>query len=244
MLTNNKKSYFVKGIAMLMAMLMVLSVCLTGCGKKADEAIQKAENAQTSADEAKTAADAVYAALADYLKTADGATKAEVEAKIKEALAPYATTEALAAYVKSEDYNKLVEDLKGYVTKSALDEALKGYVADAELKTIEEKLTASIAANKGNIDKALADLAKVATDAEVEAIKKALEDKIAAGDKAVNDALKGYVTTEDMNKILEAGFSAVDGAPDYPWHFVALTNQDIMNEISSDSRFGQMPNGI
>jgi len=204
MLTNNKKSYFVKGIAMLMAMLMVLSVCLTGCGKKADEAIQKAENAQTSADEAKTAADAVYAALADYLKTADGATKAEVEAKIKEALAPYATTEALAAYVKSEDYNKLVEDLKGYVTKSALDEALKGYVADAELKTIEEKLTASIAANKGNIDKALADLAKVATDAEVEAIKKALEDKIAAGDKAVNDALKGYVTTEDMNKIQTA----------------------------------------
>jgi Na+-transporting methylmalonyl-CoA/oxaloacetate decarboxylase gamma subunit len=72
MLTNNKKSYFVKGIAVLMAMLMVLSVCLTGCGKKADEAIQKAENAQTSADEAKTAADAVYAALADYLKTADG----------------------------------------------------------------------------------------------------------------------------------------------------------------------------
>jgi len=51
------------------------------------------------------------------------------------------------------------------------------------------------------------------------------------------------VGTEDMNKILEAGFSAVDGAPDYPWHFVALTNQDIMNEISSDSRFGQMPNG-
>ena len=142
MLTNNKKSYFVKGIAMLMAMLMVLSVCLTGCGKKADEAIQKAENAQTSADEAKTAADAVKALLADYLKTADGATKAEVDAKIEAALAPYATTEALAAFVKSADFDALVADLEGYVTKAALEEALKGYVTDAEQAALEKKLKA------------------------------------------------------------------------------------------------------
>ena len=177
MLTNNKKSYFVKGIAVLMAMLMVLSVCLTGCGKKADEAIQKAENAQTSADEAKTAADAVKALLADYLKTADGATKAEVDAKIEAALAPFATTEALAAFVKSADFDALVADLEGYVTKAALEEALKGYVTDAEQAALEKKLTDLINANKGNIDKALNDLKAVATDAEVDAIKAALEAK-------------------------------------------------------------------
>ncbi len=200
MLTNNKKSYFVKGIAMLMAMLMVLSVCLTGCGKKADEAIQKAEAAQGTADEAKTAADAVKALLADYLKTADGATKAEVNATIEAALAPYATTEALAAFVKSADFDKLVKDLEGYVTKAALEEALKGYVTDAEQAALETKLTNLINANKGNIDKALNDLKAVATDAEVAAIKKALEDKIAAADKAAADAaaaLKGYVKNDD-----------------------------------------------
>lgn len=200
MLTNNKKSYFVKGIAMLMAMLMVLSVCLTGCGKKADEAIQKAEAAQGTADEAKTAADAVKALLADYLKTADGATKAEVDAKIEDALAPYATTDALAAFVKSEDFDKLVKDLEGYVTKAALEETLKGYVTDAEQAALEKKLTDLINANKGNIDKALNDLKAVATDAEVDAIKKALEDKIAAADKAAADAaeaMKGYVKNDD-----------------------------------------------
>ena len=200
MLTNNKKSYFVKGIAVLMAMLMVLSVCLTGCGKKADEAIQKAENAQTSADEAKTAADAVKALLADYLKTADGATKAEVDAKIEAALAPYATTEALAAFVKSTDFDALVADLEGYVTKAALEEALKGYVTDAEQAALEKKLTDLINANKGNIDKALNDLKAVATDAEVDAIKAALEAKIAAADKAAADAaaaLQGCVKNDD-----------------------------------------------
>ncbi|MBE6660696.1 MAG: hypothetical protein E7594_05095 [Ruminococcaceae bacterium] len=200
MLTNNKKSYFVKGIAMLMAMLMVLSVCLTGCGKKADEAIQKADDAQASADEAKTAADAVKAALAEYLTKLDGATKAEVDAKIEAALAPYATTEALGAYVKSTEFDKLLEDLKGYVTKAALDEALKGCVTDAEQAALEKSLTDLINANKGNIEKALNDLKAVATDAEVDAIKKALEDKIAAADKAAADAaeaMKGYVKNDD-----------------------------------------------
>ncbi len=200
MLTNNKKSYFVKGIAMLMAMLMVLSVCLTGCGKKADEAIQKAEAAQGTADEAKSAADAVKALLADYLKTADAVTIAAVNAEIDKALAPYATTEALAAYVKSDKFDELVATLEGYVTKAALEETLKGYVTDAEQAALEKKLTDLINANKGNIDKALNDLKAVATDAEVDAIKKALEDKIAAANKAAADAaeaMKGYVKNDD-----------------------------------------------
>ena len=64
MLTNNKKSTFIKSIAMIMAVLMVLAVALTGCGNKAaEEAATKAENAQNTADEAKTAAQAVADAL-------------------------------------------------------------------------------------------------------------------------------------------------------------------------------------
>ena len=45
MLTNNKKSYFVKSIAMIMAVLMVLAVCLTGCGNKAAEEAAKKSGA-------------------------------------------------------------------------------------------------------------------------------------------------------------------------------------------------------
>jgi hypothetical protein len=150
MLTNNKKSYFVKGIAVLMAMLMVLSVCLTGCGKKADEAIQKAENAQNAADEAKTAADAVKAALADYLKAADGATKAEIEAMIDAALAKYETDKnanALAA---------LEAKIMALLTEDALKETLKlaDYDESADLTALETSLKALIGgkADKGDFD--------------------------------------------------------------------------------------------
>ena len=220
MLTNNKKSYFAKGIAVLMALLMVLSVCLTGCGKAAEEAANKAQTsadaANTKAEEAKTAADAVKAELAKYLTTADGATKAEVNKLIEDALAPYAKSENVAAdlakFVKSEDFDNLVASLETYVTKAALTEALKDVATDAEVKKLTDDLAANVAANKGNIDKALNDLKAVATDAEVEAIKKALEDKIAAGDKAASDALKNYVTTTDMNAIQTALQGKIDAA--------------------------------
>jgi Na+-transporting methylmalonyl-CoA/oxaloacetate decarboxylase gamma subunit len=107
MLTNNKKSYFVKSIAMIMAVLMVLAVCLTGCGNKAaEEAAQKAENAQTTATEAKTAADAVKASLEEYLKKADAVTVAAVTAEIEKALGGYAKTADLADFVKSGDLTR------------------------------------------------------------------------------------------------------------------------------------------
>lgn len=215
MLTNNKKSFFAKGIAVLMALLMVLSVCLTGCGKAAEEAANNAQNAATEAgnkadaadkkaEEAKTAAAAVMAELDKYLAKADGATKAEVEKLVNDALAPYAKSENVAAelakFVKSEDFDNLVKSLDSYITKAALEEALKDVATDAEVKALTDKLAADVAANKGNIEKALNDLKSVATDAEVEAIKKALEGKIAAADKAAADtaeALKGYVKNDD-----------------------------------------------
>jgi F0F1-type ATP synthase membrane subunit b/b' len=175
MLTNNKKSFFAKGIAVLMALLMVLSVCLTGCGKAAEEA---AKNAQDTADKAVTdaaaaqsAADAVKESLKDYLKTANAVTTQNVDDAIKAALEGYATAEELGAFVKSEDFDNLVKSLDSYITKAALEEALKDVATDAEVKALTDKLAADVAANKGNIEKALNDLKSVATDAEVEAIK-------------------------------------------------------------------------
>ena len=48
MLTNNKKN-FERSIAMLLAMLMVMAVCLTGCGSK--NALAKANNDLAEAEE-------------------------------------------------------------------------------------------------------------------------------------------------------------------------------------------------
>ena len=96
MLTNNKKSTFIKSIAMIMAVLMVLAVALTGCGNKAaEEAATKAENAQTTADEAKTAAEKIAADLANYLKVENAVTKEAITAMITEALGSYPTTDDL-----------------------------------------------------------------------------------------------------------------------------------------------------
>ena len=185
MLTNNKKSYFVKGIAMLMAMLMVLSVCLTGCGKKAEEAIQKAEAAQGSADEAKTAADAVKAMLADYLKAADGATKAEIEALIDDALADFETAKELSSFVKSDKFDELKTKVDSLLTADAVNaaiNALKDSKADkSELTAIDNALQALIAAK--------ADIATTATKAEVEALEDALTKMIDAKQTAINGIL-------------------------------------------------------
>ncbi len=185
MLTNNKKSYFVKGIAMLMAMLMVLSVCLTGCGKKAEEAIQKAEAAQGSADEAKTAADAVKAMLADYLKAADGATKAEIEALIDAALADFETAKELSSFVKSDKFDELKTKVDSLLTADAVNaaiNALKDSKADkSELTAIDNALQALIAAK--------ADIATTATKAEVEALEDALTKMIDAEQTAINGIL-------------------------------------------------------
>ncbi len=210
MLTNNKKSFFVKGIALLMAMLMVLSVCLTGCGKAAEEA---AKNAQDTADKAVTdaaaaqsAADAVKKELEKYFTSEQ--TKAEAGKLIEEALKPYATTEALAAFVKSEDFEALKSQLNDFVkldaVNAAIAKAVEGKVTAAELEAIQKKLAADIKKNETAISDAVNSLKSYATDAEVDAIKKALEDKISKGDKAINDALADYVKTADLTAVQNA----------------------------------------
>lgn len=172
MLTNNKK--FVRGIAMLLAMLMVMAVALTGCGNKtADEALTKAE-------EAKTVADEVKAALADYLKTADAEAKvaALVDAALADGAATKAELEALAAqldsYVTADDVAALITDavanaalegamtkddvleiLKDYYTKEDIDNKLENYFGEFEPEQVLAILTdADKAMNEADWDEA------------------------------------------------------------------------------------------
>ena len=65
MLTNNKKSRFVKGIALMLAALMVFAVCLTGCSDK--DARADIETVKTDVA-TKTTASEVSALIADALK--------------------------------------------------------------------------------------------------------------------------------------------------------------------------------
>lgn len=137
MLTNNKN--FVRTLAMLLAMLMVMAVALTGCGNKtADEALAKAE-------EAKTVADEVKAALAGYLTTADAEAKvaALVDAALSDGSVDKAVIDALATqladYVKADDVAGLIKDavaeaaLEGAMTKDAVLEILKDYYTKDEV---------------------------------------------------------------------------------------------------------------
>ena len=146
MLTNNKKN-FVRSIAMLLAMLMVMAVCLTGCGSK---------NALAKAEEAKTTADNVMAALENYIQKDDtAAVEALVKAALTDSVATADELDALAAklekYVSVDDVAALIKDevakatldsamskdevlelLKSYYTKEEMDAKLAGYFGDYE----------------------------------------------------------------------------------------------------------------
>ena len=196
MLTNNKKSYFVKSIAMIMAVLMVLAVCLTGCGNKAaEEAAQKAENAQTTATEAKTAADAVKAALADYLLKADAVTVAAVTAEIEKALGGYAKTADLADFVKSGDLTALSNKLADYVKTADLSakvkEAIGAYVTPAQLTEVENSLKALITAADGKAATVKAEIEETLKGYVKAADLKAATDKVAALETALNTKVEG-----------------------------------------------------
>ena len=206
MLTNNKKSYFIKSIAMIMAVLMVLAVALTGCGNKAaEEAAKKADDAQTTATEAKTAAEAVAAALKDYLKVSDAVTAAAIDAMIAEAIGDCLTIEDLAGYVKSEDLKKVDDKLANYVLATALageiTKALEGYatsagmgdaIADAKTE-LEGKIAAAIqAADKtATINELNNKIANIAGDYLKGADKTALQNAI----NEVKTTVAGHTTT-------------------------------------------------
>ena len=174
MLTKNNS--FVRSIAMLLAVLMVMALCLTGCGNKA------ADEALTKAEEAKTLAEDVNAALAGYLKTADAettvkalidaaladgvATKAEIAA-LSAKLADYVTltqvealiTEKVAANAVKDAVTKaeIEEILSKYYTKEEVDAKFESYFGEFEAEQVLTILTnADKAMNKGEWDKATA----------------------------------------------------------------------------------------
>ncbi len=193
MLTN-KTSRFAKSLALIMALLMVLSVCLTGCGNKAaDEANKKADDALAAADEAKTAADAVAAALADYLKVTDAVAMEEIKAEITKALEGYASSEDLAAFATSEQLTALSDKLADYALKSALD----GYVADAELTAVADRLKAA----EASVETILADYV---TGAKLTAATKDIADmktKVDGLDAKIKDELVGYALTTEVDAL-------------------------------------------
>ncbi len=123
MLTNNKKSCFVKGIAMMLAMLMVLAVCLTGCTDK---------TARNTADEAKTmaqeTADKLTEALKGYLKNSD--VEATVNALIKDALK---NADTIKDFATSKQLDDLTAKLANYVTKDDLGATIKAELAKIDL---------------------------------------------------------------------------------------------------------------
>ncbi len=190
MLTNNKKN-FVRSIAMLLAMLMVMAVCLTGCGNKtADEALTKAE-------EAKTVADEVKAALADYLKNADA--EAKVSALVDAALAD--------GYASAEELDALAKKLEQYVTTDKVAELIKNEVAAAAIEgAMTKDEIMKILENYYTKDEVDAKLKNYFGEFSAEAVQKMLKDV----DKAMNeeewDKASDIViaTIEDMQDLIKA----------------------------------------
>ncbi|MBE6620426.1 MAG: hypothetical protein E7625_03570 [Ruminococcaceae bacterium] len=235
MLTNNKKSTFIKSIAMIMAVLMVLAVALTGCGNKAaEEAANKADQAQNTATEAKTIAEKIAADLAAYLKIEEAVKVAEIEKMITDALGAHPTKDDLLAYVKNEDMMTAINDkiatvitadqvaaqitkaLEDYATSAGMTEAINAAKTELNGKIAEE--VAKV--NKNNEVKALQDKATklesdlVAAKAALEKADKdnkaALQAEVDAVDTALANAKKAL---EDADKKLTTDIAAI--AADY-----------------------------
>ena len=159
MLTNNKKSTFIKSIAMIMAVLMVLAVALTGCGNKAaEEAANKADQAQNTATEAKTIAEKIAADLAAYLKIEEAVKVAEIEKMITDALGAHPTKDDLLAYVKNEDMMAAINDKIATVitadqVAAQITKALEGYATSAALGDAKAELTKKIADEVAKVNK-------------------------------------------------------------------------------------------
>lgn len=52
------------------------------------------------------------------------------------------------------------------------------------------------------------------------------------------------IPENDLNTILQAGLSATSAMNQQPWHFVVITNQDVMDEIAGSMSMGGAPGGM
>ena len=52
------------------------------------------------------------------------------------------------------------------------------------------------------------------------------------------------VKEEDLHAILQSGLAATSAINQQPWYFVAITNPDVMEEISGNSAMGGIPAGM
>lgn len=149
---NLNKNKRIKGIAVVLALVTVLALCLTGC--KDQQARDDAAAAKEAAAAAVTKAaltEEINKALADYVKSADAVTAESVQTAITTALADYAKKSEITAGVDENAVKSLIETaLKDYQkTANALTEA--------QVKAIADKAAA-------DVSKTVADQAKLLND--------------------------------------------------------------------------------
>lgn len=149
---NLNKNKRIKGIAVVLALVTVLALCLTGCkDQQARDDAAAAKEAAAAAVTKTALTEEINKALADYVKSADAVTAESVQTAITTALADYAKKSEITAGVDEAAVKSLIETaLKDYQkTANALTEA--------QVKAIADKAAA-------DVSKTVADQAKLLND--------------------------------------------------------------------------------
>lgn len=149
---NLNKNKRIKGIAVVLALVTVLALCLTGCkDQQARDDAAAAKEAAAAAVTKTALTEEINKALADYVKSADAVTAESVQTAITTALADYAKKSEITAGVDEAAVKSLIATaLKDYQkTANALTEA--------QVKAIADKAAA-------DVSKTVADQAKLLND--------------------------------------------------------------------------------
>lgn len=217
---NNKKTGVVSILALALALVMMLVVCLTGCTDENAQAT--ADSAKTAADQAKTAADQAKSAADTAKATADTA-KATADAAITETQ----LNQKLADYLKTEDGVKASE--LANAISNAVNDALKDYqkksdaLTEAKVQEIVNSAIANLPTGSSSgvtmtevtnaINSALSGYLKAdalndyAKKSDVNtAISNALTDYVTK--TALTDALKDYLKSSALTEELENYYTA------------------------------------
>lgn len=176
---NLNKNKRIKGIAVVLALVTVLALCLTGCkDQQARDDAAAAKEAAASAVTKTALTEEINKALADYVKSADAVTAESVQSAITTALTDYAKKSEITAGVDEAAVKSLIETaLKDYQkTANALTEA--------QVKTIAEEAAAKVS-------KTLADQATL------------LNNKVDSAVSKIDGAINKAAWNETTDKVVE-----------------------------------------
>lgn len=184
---NLNKNKRIKGIAVVLALVTVLALCLTGCkDQQARDDAAAAKEAAAAAVTKTALTEEINKALADYVKSADAVTAESVQEAI---------TAALTDYAKKSEITSGVDEA---AVKSLIETALKDYqktadaLTEAQVKAIADKAAA-------DVSKTVADQAKLLNDKVDEAVK-----KIDGAANAANGAINKDVWNQTTDKVVDA----------------------------------------